>query len=65
MPDDPAVDLERVDPVVDAVETFTLDTSFCFNRVETLAWTSFTGSISYEHCVFPPKQVMSVSEASE
>lgn len=43
VPGDPTVDLERVDPVVDPVETFTSRASFCFNGIETLAWTSFVG----------------------
>jgi hypothetical protein len=43
VPGDPRVDLERVDPIVDAVDTATSMLSVFFKGVETLALTSFMG----------------------
>jgi hypothetical protein len=43
LPGDPRVDLEGVDPIVDAVDTATSMLSVFFKGVETLALTSFMG----------------------
>ncbi len=43
MPGDPRVDLERVDLIVDAVDTATSTLSVCFKGVETPVLTSFMG----------------------
>ena len=43
MPGDPRVDLERVDLIVDAVDTVTSTLSVFFKVVETLVLTSFVG----------------------
>ena len=43
MPGDPRVDLKRVDPIVDAVDTATSTLSVFFKGVETLVLTSFVG----------------------
>ena len=43
VPGDPRVDLERVDPIVDAVDTATSTLSFFFKGVETLGLTFLVG----------------------
>jgi hypothetical protein len=55
LPGNPTVDLERVDQVVDAVETFTSDVEICFTGIKMLAGTSFIGVDFLRTLRLPPE----------